>query len=77
MLVIFTLVVSQLGELRIGRQTVVAAVRAIVQLAVVSVIIVGALQHLWTALLFVVVMFVIGVYTTTKRVGVTACWPWV
>jgi len=77
LLVIFTLVVSRLGELRIGRQTVVAAVRAIVQLAVVSVIIVGALQHLWTALLFVVVMFVIGVYTTTKRVGVTACWPWV
>ena len=77
LLVIFTLVVSRFGELRIGRQTVVAAVRAIVQLAVVSVIIVGALQHLWTALLFVVVMFVIGVYTTTKRVGVTACWPWV
>jgi len=22
-------------------------------------------------------MFVIGVYTTTKRVSVTACWPWV
>src|SRR5665811_1022728 len=40
-------------------------------------IIVGALQHLWTALVFVVVMFVIGVYTTTKRVGVPACWPWV
>src|SRR5664280_540299 len=77
LLVIFTLVVSRFGELRIGRQTVVAAVRAIVQLALVSVIIVGALQHLWTALVFVVVMFVIGVRTTAKRVGVTACWPWV
>ena len=42
-----------------------------------SVIIVAALQHLWSALAFVLVMFVIGVYTTSKRVRVTACWPWV
>jgi putative ABC transport system permease protein len=77
LLVALTLAVSWAANLRIGRQTVVAAIRAIIQLAAVSVIIVAALQHLWSALAFVLVMFVIGVYTTGKRVGVLHCWPWV
>ncbi|MHB1008467.1 MAG: ABC transporter permease [Propionibacteriaceae bacterium] len=76
-LVALTLVVSWLGRLRIGRQSVVAAVRAVVQLAAVSVIIVAALNHLWSAVAFVLVMFVIGVYTTATRVGVRDCWPYV
>lgn len=77
LLVALTLAVSWYGKLRIGRQTVVAAIRAVVQLAAVSVIIVAALHHLWSAVAFVLVMFVIGVYTTATRVGVRDCWPYV
>lgn len=55
---------------------VMAGLRAAVQLAVVSFIIVAALTHVYTALGFVLLMFVIGVRTTAKRTGVTTAWPW-
>lgn len=77
LLVVLALAASRWGELHMGRQTLVAAGRAVVQLAAVSVIIVGALQHLAYAFAFVAVMFVIGVRTTSTRVGVRSCWPWV
>ncbi|PID53608.1 MAG: ABC transporter permease [Micrococcales bacterium] len=77
LLVGLTVVVSALGELRIGRQTVWAAVRAVLQLVAVSAIVVAAVQHLLLAWAFILLVFVIGVLTTSRRTGVLDCWPWV
>lgn len=77
LLVILALTMSRVGRLGIGKDTLVAAVRAVVQLALVSVIIVAALQSVVLAIGFVLLMFAIGVYTSAKRVDALACWPWV
>lgn len=53
-----------------------AAVRAVLQLAAVSFIIVAALSNIWYALGFVALMFGIGVRTTAKRTGITRAWPY-
>lgn len=67
---------SVVGTLHIGKDVVVASVRAALQLALVSVIIVFAIAHVWSALLFVLVMFAVGVFTTTGRVQNRNAWPW-
>jgi len=67
---------TYLGRLRMSRQVVLAAVRATLQLAVVSTIIIAAIQQLWSSVLFVMAMFTIGVFTTAGRVGTRAVWPW-
>jgi len=51
-LVALTMVISRVGRLGIGRASAVASVRAMIQLAVVSLILVYALQHLWAAVGF-------------------------
>lgn len=71
------LAASWVGRLRIGRETVVAGVRAVLQLTAVSAIIVAAFTQLAGALAFVAVMFAIGCYTTCKRTNVLSDWPWV
>jgi len=76
LLVGVALLASRVGRLRIGRETVVAAVRAVVQLALVSLIVVAAISHLALAALFVLGMFAIGVWTTTGRVGARRAWPY-
>ncbi|MGA4507141.1 ABC transporter permease [Propionibacteriaceae bacterium G1746] len=58
------------------RGIIVAAVRAALQLALVSGIIVAAIAQVWSSLLFVALMFTIGVYTTCKRTDVRGSWPW-
>ena len=77
LLVSLGVLVAWRGQLGTGRQVVVAALRAIVQLTAVSSIVVLAIQHLWSATLFVLVMFAIAVHTTGKRTGTRAVWPWV
>ncbi len=77
LMVTLTLVASRIGDLRIGKETVVAAVRATAQLAVVSLVIVAALQHLAGAVAFVTLMFGIGVYTTGTRTGALRSWPYI
>ena len=67
---------AHLGKLRITSQIAVAALRAGLQLAVVSGVIVVAIQQLWSAALFVLGMFVIAVFTTTGRVGTRRVWWW-
>lgn len=64
------------GRVPLGRQQVVAAVRAIVQLAAVSGIVTLAVQTLWGGFAFLLVMLAVAVWTTTGRVGVRDCWPW-
>lgn len=64
------------ARLGLGRQMLVAALRAVTQLTVVSSIVVLAVQRWWSGLLFVLVMFAIAVWTTTGRVKTRNAWPW-
>jgi putative ABC transport system permease protein len=69
--------VAEAGSLGLGREIVVAAVRAAVQLAAVSLVIVVALRsHGWT-LMFVLLMVVIAAVTAGRRVsGTVRGAPW-
>lgn len=58
------------------REQVVAAVRAVVQLALIAGVVTWAVQTWWGGALFALVMFAVGVWTTTGRVGVRDRWPW-
>lgn len=69
---------SRLGRLGVAREQVVAAVRAVVQLAVVSLVIAAALQSLVWSAVFVLLMFLVASLTAAGRVGVPrAQLPWV
>ncbi len=75
-LVALAVVASLVGQLRQGRSILVAAARAIVQLAAVSLIITAALSRLWAAGLVALVMFGVAVFTTARRVGAGRRWFW-
>lgn len=77
LLVALAVAASVVGRLGIAREQVVAAVRAIVQLALVSLIVTAAVSTWWSACLFALLMFGIGVWTTAGRVGVRDRLPWV
>jgi len=69
---------SRLGRLGVAREQVVAAVRAVVQLAAVSLVIAAALRSLAWSSAFVLLMFVVASLTAAGRVGVArAQLPWV
>ncbi|WP_460743401.1 ABC transporter permease [Mariniluteicoccus endophyticus] len=76
-LVLLAVAVSVVTRLRLERQVVVAALRATVQLAVVSLLITAALTHLVWAAAFVALMFAVAVWTSATRCDVRRCWPWV
>ncbi len=75
-LVVLAVAASALGRLRTQRQIAVAAGRAVVQLAVVSLIIAAVLRSVWWSLLFVTVMFAVAVLTTVRRIEAPRAWPW-
>jgi putative ABC transport system permease protein len=56
-------------HLGLSRQVVVAAVRAVVQLAAVSSVIVAVAHSLWLSALFVLVMFAVATWTSARRVA--------
>lgn len=58
-----------LGHLGTERDHVTAALRAVVQLGVVSLVIAAALASLWWSLAFVLLMFVVATATSTARIG--------
>jgi putative ABC transport system permease protein len=58
------------------RPVLVAAVRAIVQLGIAAVVIAAVVHNLALSCALVVVMFGMGVVTTTRRVGAPRAWPW-
>ncbi len=60
---------SALGRLGVERQHLTAAVRAVVQLSVVSVVIAAALASVWWSLAFVALMFSVAALTSTGRIG--------
>lgn len=76
LLVAVGVAVSLAGRLKVEREILVAAVRAIIQLAAVSLLIAAAVAHPATAWLFVGVMFAVAVFTTTRRVRAPRAWPW-
>lgn len=75
-LVVVAVLASTLGRLHTGRSIVTAAARAVVQLAVVSLVIAFVLRSLAWSLLFTLVMFGVAVVTTSRRIGAPQAWPW-
>lgn len=71
------LAAARIGRLPVSREIVVAAVRAVVQLAAVSTIIALVLERVWSSLLFVGGMFVIAVWVATGRAEARRDWLWV
>ncbi|MGJ6979545.1 ABC transporter permease [Aestuariimicrobium soli] len=76
-LVAVALAAATWTRLPLRRPIVVAAARVVAQLAVVSFVIVAAVQHLVASIAFVVLMFVIAVWTTGRRTDTLHRWPWV
>ena len=69
---------SYLGQLGVGRGHVTAALRAVVQLAAVSLVITAALRSVWWSLAFALLMFSVATWTSSRRVGVPRHQlPWV
>ena len=69
---------SFVGGLGVERNQVTAAVRAVVQLGIVSVVIAAALQSLAWSFAFVGLMFLVASLTSAKRLDVPPReWPWV
>lgn len=68
-------VIVWVGRIGDPRSFVLAAVRAVLQLAVVSLVIVAVLRSPWWTVLFVLVMFSVAVLTSARRVGtVRSAW---
>jgi putative ABC transport system permease protein len=67
---------SLLTRLGQHRPVLVAAARAVVQLAAVALILTAVLRSLWLSAAFTLVMFTIAVLTTARRVGAPRAWPW-
>jgi putative ABC transport system permease protein len=59
---------SYAGGLGVARSHMAAAARAVVQLAVVSLVIAAALGSVWWSLAFVVLMFGVATFTSTGRI---------
>ncbi len=76
LLVLVAVASSWWGRLGLGWQSIIAAARAAVQLAAVSLIIVACMQHLALAALFSLAMFAVAVRTTAGRTKVGGAWPW-
>ncbi|WP_240755569.1 ABC transporter permease [Nocardioides iriomotensis] len=78
LLVALAMTASYVGRLGVERNHLTAAVRAVVQLALVSLVITVALRSLWLSLAFVAVMFLVAAVTSQGRLGVPrTSLPWV
>jgi putative ABC transport system permease protein len=77
-LVGIALTTSYTARLGMGHEHVTAAARAVVQLAVVSLLITAALASLWWSLGAVLVMYAVATGTSGRRIGIPAGHvPWV
>lgn len=76
-LVLLAVIVSLTARLGLTRAAVWACLRAVLQLAAVSLIITVALQNLLLAAGFGLVMFAVAVFTSAGRCGVRDRWWWV
>jgi putative ABC transport system permease protein len=71
-----TVAANRVGGIDLGRQSVVAGMRAVVQLSLVALVITAVVGSLWLSFLAVLAMFAMAVGTTAKRVGAPHRWPW-
>jgi putative ABC transport system permease protein len=76
-LVLLAVTASAVGGLRTGRAISTAAVRAVVQLGLVSLVIAAVLSHLVWSAVFALVMFGVAAVTSARRVEAPRRWPWV
>ncbi|RZQ62970.1 ABC transporter permease [Amycolatopsis suaedae] len=76
LLAVLAAVVVWRGGLGDGRHVLLAAVRAVVQLAVVSLVITAILRSGWWTGLFVTFMFTVAAATAARRVGSWRELPW-
>jgi putative ABC transport system permease protein len=77
-LVALAVVTSYVGQLGVGRDHLTAAVRAVLQLTLVSLALVAALRSLWWSLAVVLAMYVVAVGTSGRRLDLPpAQFPWV
>lgn len=68
-LVAVAVFISRLAGMGVERDFVTAAVRAVVQLAVVALVIAAVMRSLWWSLAFVLLMFVVASVTAHRRIG--------
>jgi putative ABC transport system permease protein len=76
-LLVLALAASLVGRLGVERSLATAAVRAVVQLALVSLVITAVLSHLAWSAVFAAAMFGVAVVTSSGRIGAWRVWPWV
>lgn len=68
---------SFFGRLGMQRTLATAGLRAVVQLAAVSLVIAAVLSHLVWSLVFALFMLGVAVATSARRVEAVRSWPWV
>jgi putative ABC transport system permease protein len=76
-LVLMAVAASRIGRLQVGRSVATAAGRAVLQLALVALVITAVLSSLGWSLVFALVMLAIAVGTSARRIGARRAWPWV
>ena len=76
-LLLLAVAASLVGGLRVERTVATAATRAVVQLALVSLIITAVLSSLVWSGVFAAFMFGVAVFTSAGRIGARRAWPWV
>jgi putative ABC transport system permease protein len=72
-LTVAAVAVTTLAGLGVGRRIATAALRAVVQLAIVSVVIVAVVRSLWLSLTFVLVMLAVAAVTSGRRMTPDRC----
>ncbi len=77
LLAVLALGASRLGRAGLERDAAWALGRAVAQLAIVAVVITAVLDHVWSSVLFAVVMFVVAVVTAGGRIDARRSMVWV
>jgi putative ABC transport system permease protein len=75
-LILLALTASFVGKLRVERNLAAAAIRAVVQLALVSLVIAAVLSRIAWSAVFALFMFGVAVFTSSSRIGARRAWPW-
>lgn len=75
-LLLVTVIANRAARLGLGRQSVVAGMRATVQLTIAAAIITAVIGSIWLSVLALLGMFAMAVLTTCKRIGSPHAWPW-
>ena len=75
-LVVVAALTARIGRLSVSREMVTASVRAALQLAAVSLLIVAVLQSWWATAAFVMLMVVVAAATSARRITtIRSGWP--